>query len=622
MSWTRSTMFVFLAVFAAALCTPTPSRAQSCSAEAVSTVTPPDAPGAPPAPATTGNGGVGLAVSAAPAGGPTLNQEGLTERPADLLIFDNGALTHCFPAGRQIIITYNAALTTPNPVPVSGSNLDVMDSSGASGLVINVTTSVGLSTFNTPQTVITITVLQAGTAGNLTTGYTGSAVRLKNLRFDVTSLVGAADPHVYATVSTSNPVDSVVSSNTQPSGSALLTVGQIAATIGSAEHPGDEDFGVGFQSTPTGLCNESEFDFTEGFGGAFRTAITSQAVYRDIPTTATSLIFNVTNIPAGVTVTFPSSLANSVSGGGGIAFAARSTTLSATGGSLSVIYDTSVRSSTPATLTAITADKAATVTSTSCDLEDGPCGDADEGVVPSIGVAVSSSTGFGTASITALFGPTPTGGANDDVQPTAIPRYLASTASNSGGYGKAPSRLIFTGPFFQILPVQTVLLYPYVTDNAGYQTGLEIANTGASNSIFNSFTCDNGEPDPPVTKGPITFWFFPNGGTPFSYTPTDNTVVTRGLDASGNLNPGNVMAVSLDALLSAAGQSAMVGSFDGYVLAVAEFNFAHGYSIIFDPSGHGVGSASALVVGPFEDQTRSGQLSLPESLGSIAKKKH
>ena len=622
MSWKRSTLFLFLLVFAGAMSLATTAGAVvggPCSVETVATVVPPDAPGAPPAPASSGNGGVGLIANAAPSGGPTLNQEGETERPADLLIYDNGNLTtgpgtSCFPAGAQVVITYNAGLTTPNPVVTNSSDLDVMDSAGTSGLVVSVATSVGLSTFDTPQTVITITVLQAGTHSssgtgvNLLNSYTGSAIRLKNLRFDVTSLVGRTSS-VQATISTSNPVTVVDGADMLGGGSDLETVGTISSTINP-----DSTFlgeGTGFQSYPPGLCTPADVEFGEEFGNAFRTAITSQAVYKDITTGDMSLIFNVTNIPSGVTVTFPSTLANSVTGGGALVFTARSSTLAATGGSLAVIYDTTVNGTSDGGMDIDTANAA------------GPSPNATDTDGPQIGVAVGSSTGAGTAKLQVVFGPTdgnPVGtGAftGDDVQPSAIPRYIPSVSTST-----PPSRNILNGNFFTINPVETVLLYPYATDEFGFATGLEVANTGASNNIFFSAACFA-----PATNGTITFYFFPSNGTPFSYTPVAG--VGRGLDATtGNLDAGSIFADTLDDLITKAGQSSMVGKFDGYVMAVTNFNYAHGIGLVLNASnGNSVMSDNALVVGPFTgDILRGGQLGsffgFPETLGSVTKRKH
>lgn len=613
MSWKRSTLFLFLLVFAGAMSLATTAGAitSPCSVLTVNTVVPPDAPGAPPAPAGSGNHGVGLY----PNNGsgtviPTLNQEGEAERPADLLLYDNGTGT-CFPAGEQIIITYNAALTHAGSggatVANDGSDLDVMDSAGTSGLVINVTTSVGLSTFNTPQTVITISILQAGTSGDLLTGYTGSAVRLKNLRFNVTSLVGVTS-HLQATISTSNPVTALLGADTLSNGSDLETVGSIAQTVGLSEL----ESGFGFQSSPPGLCDASEVEFGDDFGGAFRTAITSQAVYRDIATGDTSLIFNVTNIPSGVTVTFPSSLANSGSFGGNLTFNARSSTLTATGGNLSVIYDTTVDSSSVADLEAATDNTASTVNSTNFCLD-------EDCVGPKIGVAIGSATGYGTASIEAVFGPTdgPAAFTGDDVNASAIPLYIKSTGPS------APSRRIVDGNFFTIDPVETVLLYPYVSDKFGFETGFEVANTGNSSTIF-PFTGSGCLA--PATNGSITFYFFPNGAAPFSYTVPAG--VGRGLDATtGNLDSGNIFADTLGDLLTKSGNSSMVGNFDGYVMVVTQFFYAHGIGLVLSASnGNSVMSSDALVLGPIEGLVRRGLVQIvngrPESLGAVTTRKH
>jgi hypothetical protein len=174
----------------------------------------------------------------------------------------------------------------------------------------------------------------------------------------------------------------------------------------------------------------------------------------------------------------------------------------------------------------------------------------------------------------------------DYTETTTPPWYIASII---GGPGTAPDRGIIVGasgapvPFFTILPTQSVILYQYVTDLEGYATGLAVANTASD--VYNTAG----------QTGTITFYLFQTGVT----TPIVYTVVPgngRGLNATGTLSPGNVFAISLDELLGDAGQSALVGNFSGYVMALCEFNYGHGFDIVFNQNGVGT-ALNALYLG-------------------------
>jgi hypothetical protein len=128
------------------------------------------------------------------------------------------------------------------------------------------------------------------------------------------------------------------------------------------------------------------------------------------------------------------------------------------------------------------------------------------------------------------------------------------------------------------------LLYPFVTDLASYNTGIAVANTGSDSTTFNT----KGQ------TGTITIFFFPSNAPSFSVTPGVNT--GRGLNANGQLSPGSVFAAGLDSLLTAAGQAALIGKFDGYAIVLCQFNYGHGFGEVFNPGGVGT-ATEALVLG-------------------------
>ncbi len=361
---------------------------------------------------TDPNGSAGnTAITASTAGTPAnLNREGLVERVSDVLIFDDTAVAggNCFVVGNSLRLTYNAALTRPQSIQsATAANFDVFDSNGAAGLVIDAVSQAGLAPGGTAQTVIVITVQQAGTAatiaGGLTASGAGAAVRVKNLRVDATPFSDGAN--VVSTVSAFQnmpaPVNAVV-------GVARSTIAPGAGVIQA---------GFGTQSSNSTLTTPAIFGFAENFGNAFRVRGNNvSGVFNDDPTNATSLIFDVgTTLPWGVTMTFPSTIDTSAAAGlGGITFRLRLGGNCTGPANCFAIYDTIANGPTPSSVTITTAAAPNT---------------GADGNLPAIGVFIPSPSGFGTVAMNVSFGPVSSGGSNDDVQPGAVPRYQGSGVS-------------------------------------------------------------------------------------------------------------------------------------------------------------------------------------------------
>jgi hypothetical protein len=118
-----------------------------------------------------------------------------------------------------------------------------------------------------------------------------------------------------------------------------------------------------------------------------------------------------------------------------------------------------------------------------------------------------------------------------------------------------------------IVPATTNLLVPFAVAGPGFDTGIAISNTTAD-----PFGATTGGATP--GNGTITYTFFPNGGTSFSFTtgaagtPTGNGGLT-----SGVLNAGNTYSVLVSELLKAAGKGP---AFSGYLFVTTNFTNAHG----------------------------------------------
>jgi hypothetical protein len=155
--------------------------------------------------------------------------------------------------------------------------------------------------------------------------------------------------------------------------------------------------------------------------------------------------------------------------------------------------------------------------------------------------------GLGTASVTGSFAPLSTIRLNTDANfaGAPIPRF-ADTPIN---------RTIFT-----INPCSTNLLFPFVTNQAGFDTGLAIANT--SNDPFKT----------PLQSGPCTInWFSTTG--PGAVTVLTAETFKRSVAA------GETVAWAISTGSTDLGVAAH-GGFQGYVIAQCNFQFAHGFAFI------------------------------------------
>jgi len=155
---------------------------------------------------------------------------------------------------------------------------------------------------------------------------------------------------------------------------------------------------------------------------------------------------------------------------------------------------------------------------------------------PGAGIPGLTSTATPTT-LTGSFAPTST---DLLASPTdVIPRFQATNLTAS--------------PLFTIMPCITNLLFPYVTNMAGFDTGLAIVNTSAD--VFGTST----------QTGTCTLNFFG--------TPTVAAFTTPAVD------PGTVYAQVLENV-GAAG-------FQGYIIAQCNFQYGHGLAFIVNPGGVG-----------------------------------
>jgi hypothetical protein len=111
---------------------------------------------------------------------------------------------------------------------------------------------------------------------------------------------------------------------------------------------------------------------------------------------------------------------------------------------------------------------------------------------------------------------------------------------------------------FTIIRCETNLLWPYVINQAGFDTGMVIANT--SSDPYNT----------EAQEGPCTIYYY--GATNGGPAPASQTTQTikAGTQAIWTLSSGGNYGI------------AATPGFQGYVIARCQFRFAHGYAFISD----------------------------------------
>jgi hypothetical protein len=161
----------------------------------------------------------------------------------------------------------------------------------------------------------------------------------------------------------------------------------------------------------------------------------------------------------------------------------------------------------------------------------------------------SGAPALGTGSFNGSFAPISTVVTASSTAP--VPRFFDDSASGSGD-------------IFSINPCSTTLLYPFVTNLAGFDTGLVISNT--SRDPF-------GTPTQEGTCSVNYYGFTTGGGAAPAAVTTPR--VAAGSHAVWTLSSGGTVQTGGGTVPAAPG-------FQGYIIAVCNFQFAHGYAFISD----------------------------------------
>jgi hypothetical protein len=170
----------------------------------------------------------------------------------------------------------------------------------------------------------------------------------------------------------------------------------------------------------------------------------------------------------------------------------------------------------------------------------------------------------GTSTVNLSYAPTP-------------PIFTAAAGAAASSSLTIPRFITDASAARNILVIQicrTILLYPYVTNQAGFDTGLEIANTSQD-----PFTTGSNTTAAQAGSCRLT-WY---GGT--TAAPT----TPPGPSDTGSIAGGAIWVNTAQAL---------VPNFQGYMIAVCNFQYAHGFAFISDLGARNLAMGYLAVVLP------------------------
>jgi len=169
----------------------------------------------------------------------------------------------------------------------------------------------------------------------------------------------------------------------------------------------------------------------------------------------------------------------------------------------------------------------------------------------------------------------PLGSPVNDVQLSFAPEPgggTFTTANATQGQTPTPRFAVIKtqeGRYVTVNLCQTTLLYPFVTGAAGFDTGIAVANTS-----WDPFGTVN-------QTGSCKLWAYGVTVAAAGNTPLQTTV--SGCDSLANPVPGtNCFPIVAPGQVQSVLASATLTNFQGYVIAVCNFQYAHGYAAVTD----------------------------------------
>jgi hypothetical protein len=516
----------------------------------------------------TASAQTGVTCQAFVANQPTLRQEGATEPAGDILINCSGTLVGA-QTGPQTLTLYvtNATITsrelwtgstTPSSRPTEAAVLvnDCTSSSGTSatgfncapnGTFLGGTPTQGFiqngalvfSGFTLPvvanggQFQIRVTNVRVN-ANSLSAGsfVTGTVLATFGIQNQQNLVLGAVQSSLSVTVGSVSPFSQCTSTGTAGSVLTTLTVKELVntafkapATCASVTTQCKALNSVPGQWYQNGVNSESQTVFTAPTGATGWTNQTNSTP--GLADWGTRVRVNFSNIPAGVTISVPVSICGSF------------TTSSCTGSSSVLANATSggdTGTFTVASGTAVSLTSSGSVTYEILNQNGSGIDTLDIPVTIVYTYTPPSTPNVGTILVSATYAPTTAEITTANVQP-GVPRFADTSSLQS---------------FITIAACQTDLLFTFMTNQAGFDTGFEISNT--STDPFGTA----------AQNGTCTLNWYGTG-------PAAGTATTTPSIASGSYYANLV--------------SSAAPGFQGYMIAVCNFQFGHGFAFISDGYG-------------------------------------
>jgi len=492
---------------------------------------------------STASAQTGVTCTAFVANQPTLRQEGTTEPAGDILISCSGTLIGA-QTGPQTLSLYvqGAAITSrqlytgtaPTSIPTEAALLvnDCTTNSGTSSSGGTCSPN-GTFTGGTP----TQGFLQNGalvfSGFTLPVGGAPFQIRVTNVRVNANSLAagGFVTGTVLATFGIQNQQQLVlgaIQSSLSVAVSAVTNFAQCTSTPTSGTIVSTltikELVNTAFKSPNVSPVNSTPGQwYQNGVNTESQTVLPSTGFSDALGATpgqadsATRIRVNFSNIPAGVTLSLPTSVASGTTGSiqatssgdvGAFSPAGSAITLTSAG---SVTYEVRTQNGSGIDSFAIPVTITYTYTPPS---------------TPNVGTILASATYAPTSAEVTSLNPA-----------FGIPRFADTSVLT---------------PIITISACQTDLLFTFMTNQAGFDTGFEIANT--STDPFGTS----------AQNGTCTLNWYGTG-------PAAGTATTTPSIASGNYYVNLV--------------SSAAAGFQGYMIAVCNFQFGHGFAFISDGYG-------------------------------------
>jgi len=185
--------------------------------------------------------------------------------------------------------------------------------------------------------------------------------------------------------------------------------------------------------------------------------------------------------------------------------------------------------------------------------------------VPALSYSTQETVTVTVSASYSIPGPLGTATANGNLAPISTVTTSSSSAYEPRFVDTASDSTIMT-----IGPCRTILLFPYVTNQAGFDTGIAISNTSR---------------DPLGTtnqSGACTLYYY--GNTNGSTGPTSQTTpaISAGSHFAMMLSGGGGVFNYNGTMTACSAGNCVAPLFQGYVFAICDFQFAHGYAFISD----------------------------------------